>query len=105
MRRYRLIMSRTCHRHLSRVLERAVDPRRGYPLPDVPRLQVGRLESLLDVFGTAEELQRARRVSASVRELGTLHALLGWALRGDDVELPPSARSLHRRAGWVIGLD
>lgn len=105
MRRYRLMMSRTCHRHLTRVLERAVDPARGYPLPALPRLQIGRLESLLDVLDMAEELQRARRIAAAKRELSTLHAFLGWAARNEVVTMPASARSLHRRAGWLIGLD
>lgn len=104
-RTYRLPIGRTLHRHLVRALTRAVDPARGYPLPALPRLRVARLETLLDVLEVSPVRQRAAWVDATRRDLSTLHAFFGWALRSGEVSLPPSARAVRRRAGWLIGLD
>jgi hypothetical protein len=102
-RHFRVVLSATCHRALLRRLRRAIRPK-GYDLPETPRLARGRLESLLDVVEEADLRQRAAWLDARERELSTLHAFLGWGLR-NEVGFPSSARPLHERVEWVIGLD
>lgn len=103
MKRYRVILSATCYRALSRRLRRAVRPE-GYDLPPLPRLARGRLETLLDVVEGADRRQRAAWLSATERELGTLDAFLGYLDR-EDLGMPGSARALRRRVVWTLGLD
>lgn len=93
----RLPISRALHRVLRRVLERAIDPARGYPLPAGSRLERGRLETLLDRVEAARPVQRSRVLMLSRREAATLDHLLSWVM-DSDVKVPGSAQGAQRRA-------
>lgn len=97
-------MSQTAWTAVVRPLRRASDPARGLDLPALPRLAVGRLETLLEVLEGGDRSQRAVWVDLSERDASTLDAWIGWLARTGR-PLPGSAMSARRRAAWVAGLD
>ena len=103
MRHYQIVVSRTAYRAILRPLRRAVDPSRPYDLPRLPRLAIGRLESLLDVLEAGRRRQRAVWLRMTDRSASTLDAWIGHLLRSGD--MPRSARSAREHAQWVAGLD
>lgn len=103
-KQHQFVMSRTAFLAVLRPLRRAADPRRSYPLPDLPRLAVGRLETLLDTMEAGRGKQRAVWLLITEREASTFHSWVGL-LNRQERNVPGSAMAARARAGWLAGLD